>query len=198
MGATAPLPNEKELLLLIAEGDEDAFRQLFHFYMPTVYPMILKVVKSDSVAEDIVQETFLRVWINRDKLTEIEQPRAWILRIAYFRAFTYLRDQSIHEKAVSGLSVDEPATQDTETRLSLRNMEQAIKKAVQQLPGQQQKVYRLSRESGYRNAEIARMMTLSEQSVKNTLVRALKFIRSELEKAGYSLFVIFWLMFIKN
>ena len=166
--------------------------------MPTGYPMILKVVKSGSAAEDIVQETFLRVWLNRDKLAEIEQPRAWILRIAYFRAFTYLRDQSIHEKAVSGLPADELATQDTEARLSLRNMEQAIKKAVQQLPGQQQKVYRLSRESGYKNAEIARMMALSEQSVKNTLVRALKFIRSQLEKAGYSLFVIFWLMLIKK
>ncbi|WP_276483027.1 RNA polymerase sigma factor [Paraflavitalea pollutisoli] len=190
MNIPSPLPNEKWLFAQIADGDEAAFRQLFQAYLPSLYPMIAQVTKSGPVAEDIIQETFLRLWMHRDRLTTIEHPRAWILRIAYFQAFTWLRDQSIHQKAITRLR---PGDQDadTEQQLAFRQTEALIRQAVAQLPGQQKKAYSLSRDSGLKNAEIARKMGLSEQSVKNTLVRALKFIREYLEKAGITTLVFF-------
>ncbi|MDF2187935.1 sigma-70 family RNA polymerase sigma factor [Paraflavitalea sp. CAU 1676] len=186
------LPDEKLLFGQIADGDEAAFRKLFQAYMPMVFPMIAQVTKSGPAAEDIIQETFLRLWVHRDKLKEIQQPRAWILRIAYFQAFTYLRDQSIHSKAIDKLAtVDEVNQADTDLQMMFRHTEALVRRAVDELPKQQKQAYRLSRESGYKTAEIARAMNLSEQSVKNTLVRALKFIRDYLEKAGYALLVLF-------
>jgi len=189
--AYAQPSDEKILFARIAEGDEAAFRKLFHDYMPVVYPMIVQVTKSGAVAEDIIQETFLRLWIHRDRLKEIRNPRAWILRIAYFQAFTFLRDQSIHSKAVANLSTEETNPADTEQFMAFKHTEELVKQAVDKLPGQQNKAYRLSREGGLKTAEIAREMGLSEQSVKNTLVRALKFIREYLEKAGYALLLVF-------
>lgn len=190
MTIPSPLPNEKLLFARIAEGDEAAFRQLFQAYLPSMYPMIAQVTKSGPVAEDIIQETFLRLWVHRDRLTDIQHPRAWMLRIAYFQAFTWLRDQSIHQKAIARLSsADQEA--DTEQLLAFRQTEALIRQAVAQLPGQQKKAYSLSRDNGLKNAEIAREMGLSEQSVKNTLVRALKFIRDYLEKAGITALVFF-------
>lgn len=191
MDAYAQPSDEKILFARIAEGDEAAFRKLFHDYMPVVYPMIVQVTKSGAVAEDIIQETFLRLWIHRDRLKEIRNPRAWILRIAYFQAFTFLRDQSIHSKAVANLSTEETNPADTEQFMAFKHTEELVKQAVDKLPGQQNKAYRLSREGGLKTAEIAREMGLSEQSVKNTLVRALKFIREYLEKAGYALLLVF-------
>lgn len=191
MDAYAQPSDEKILFARIAEGDEAAFRKLFHDYMPVVYPMIVQVTKSGPVAEDIIQETFLRLWIHRDRLKEIRNPRAWILRIAYFQAFTFLRDQSIHSKAVANLSTEETNPADTEQFMAFKHTEELVKQAVDKLPGQQNKAYRLSREGGLKTAEIAREMGLSEQSVKNTLVRALKFIREYLEKAGYALLLVF-------
>lgn len=186
------LPDEKLLFGQIADGDEAAFRKLFQAYMPMVFPMIAQVTKSGPAAEDIIQETFLRLWVHRDKLKEIQQPRAWILRIAYFQAFTYLRDQNIHSKAIDKLAaVDEVNQADTDLQMMFRHTEALVRKAVDELPKQQKQAYRLSRENGYKTAEIARAMNLSEQSVKNTLVRALKFIRDYLEKAGYALLVLF-------
>lgn len=194
MNIPSPLPDEKMLFSQIAEGDEAAFRKLFQAYMPMVFPMVAQVTKSAPVAEDIVQETFLRLWVHRDKLKEIQQPRAWILRIAYFQAFSYLRDQSIHHKALDKLAAtDELNLADTDLQLMFRHTEALVKRAVDQLPKQQKQAYRLSRESGFKTAEIARAMNLSEQSVKNTLVRALKFIRDYLEKSGYALLVLFLL-----
>ncbi len=191
MDAHAQSSDEKILFARIAEGEEMAFRKLFQDYLPVLFPMIVQVTKSGPVAEDIIQETFLRLWVHRDKLKEIRNPRAWILRIAYFQAFTFLRDQSIHHKAVAHIAADETAPAETEMLLAFKSTEALIKKAVDQLPRQQKKVYRLSRESGLKATEIAQEIGLSEQSVKNTLVRALKFIREYLEKAGYALLVFF-------
>lgn len=187
------LPEEKLLFARIARGDEDAFRKAFHFYMPGFFQMIVQVTKSGPIAEDIIQETFLRLWIHRDKLPEIRNPRAWLLRIAYLQAFTYLRDQNIHLKAVARLAAAETNTDDTEQVMLFRDTAALIRKAVDELPKQQKTAYRLSREQGLKTDQIASEMGLSEQSVKNTLVRALKFIRDYLERAGHALGLLFLL-----
>ncbi|HEX7844849.1 MAG TPA: RNA polymerase sigma-70 factor [Chitinophagaceae bacterium] len=182
---------DKELFNAIAEGDEAAFRQLFHLYLPTLYPMIFRVAKTESATEDILQETFLRLWIHRDKLPEIETPRAWILRIAYFQAFTFLRKKATHQKMIDKLATkggEESLSSNTEEMVSFNNLQASVRKAVQELPPQQKKIYQLSRERGLKNKEIAGLLGLSEQSVKNTLVRALKFIREEVEKGGHVIF----------
>lgn len=192
---------EKELCLLVSEGDEAAFRELFHQYMPSLHPAILKMVKIENVTNDIIQDTFLKVWINRDKLPDIEYPRLWVLRIAYYQALNFLRNKTIHQKALGKIAAKADTvhdTHETEDRVAFNNVSNCIKQAVYKLPEQQKKVYQLSRENGYKIAEIAQTLQLSEQTVKNTLGRSLKFIREYLEKAGYSDFVIFWLIFLMS
>ena len=184
---------EKQLFDLIAEGDETAFRDLFNLYMPQLYPMILKVTKVENVAEDILQETFLKLWISRDKLVAIENPRAWILRIAYFQAFTFLSKKAIHQKAVDKLE-DKTRLQlqrnDIEETMAFSSLQAVVRKAISNLPGQTKKIYQLSREQDLKIPEIAKHLNLSEQTVKNTLSRALKFIREYVQRAGHVLFLI--------
>jgi RNA polymerase sigma-70 factor (family 1) len=180
--------NEKVLLLQIAEGDETAFGHFFHLYFPLLYPAVFKIVKIGSVTEDIIQDTFMRVWIYRDKLPEIENPKAWIYRIAYHQAFTYLQKNNVRQNAIKKIS--ETANQDilkneTEEMLAFKAVASKIKEAVQNLPKQQKKAYQLSREQGLKIDEIAVEMNLSNQSVKNTLGRALKFIREHIKNAGF-------------
>lgn len=186
MHISQPYP-DKELLLLIADGDEKAFRQLFESYLPMLYPLIFKIVKQEAVAEDIFQETFLRLWIYRHKLPEIENPRAWIFRIAYHQAFTWLRKDAMRNKTTQAFGESAAATinaQETEQVLSFRKLESLVKEAIRKMPAQQQRVYLLSRERGLKTDEIAREMNLSVQSVKNTMVRALKTIEGYLNNAG--------------
>ncbi len=147
---------------------------------------MFRIVKDEGAVQDIIQETFLRLWLHRDKMPAIENPRSWILRIAYYRAFEYLRDKALYEKKLQGLSGRPGAADDgPDTRLAFSAIEREISRAIALLPPQQKKVYRLSREAGLPIAAIAEEMGLSPQSVKNTLGRALKFIREHLEKAGY-------------
>lgn len=177
-------PANKLLLLKIASGDELAFRQLFLEFAPQIHIRLSRLLANRTVAEDIVQETFLRVWLHRDRLPEIDQWRSWILRIAYNRAFTYLRDQAIHERALTKLKIREEEDH-TQHAVDLYNLKKIIAEAVAQLPPQQKKIYQLNREQGLLISEISDRLELSPQTIKNTLGLALKSIRHFLETKGH-------------
>jgi len=177
-------PANELLLLKIATGDELAFRQLFLEFAPQINIRLSKLLANRSVAEDIIQETFLRVWLHRDQLPEIKQWRSWILRIAYNRAFTYLRDRAIHERALAKLKVWE-VDDHTQQAVDLRNLKKIIAEAVAQLPPQQKRIYQLNREQGLMISEISDRLDLSPQTIKNTLGLALKSIRHFLETKGH-------------
>lgn len=181
---------EKDLLLQVSEGDESAFREIFHLYGDVVHASLFPIVKSSEVAKDLVQETFLRVWIYRDKLPKIDNFRSWLLRIGYNRAFSHLRDTITHQKSTDqhiekyGLNELDHATEDAVHLSQLTNI---IKQVVAKLPPQQKKIYLLSREHGLKIPEIAEQLGLSVSTVKNTLGRALQALREAIEKAGLAI-----------
>ena len=190
------LHTDKALFHLIAEGDETAFRELFHAYIPQLEPLVMHLTKTASVTEDIIQETFLRVWLNRDKLPAIENPRSWLLRIVFYQSFTWLRRQSVHHKALDALALGgEQMRSTTEEEVVYAAMLRVVGEAVQQLPSQAKKIYKLSREGGLRIPEIAERLGLSPHTVKNSLVRSLQTIRRHIEAGGYWLpLLALWLL----
>lgn len=176
----------------MAAGDELAFKQLFRLYIPFLEPAITRLVKNKAAAEDILQEAFLRLWLHRDQLATVENPRSWVLRIVYNRAFTFLANEQKYRNHLDALAVA-PAQEalGPQETLSYNIVRRLVSTAVEQLPAQQKKVYRLSRDHGMRIAEIADTLKLSSQTVKNTLGRAIQSIRAYLEAAGY-VFILFF------
>ncbi|WP_162946346.1 RNA polymerase sigma factor [Chitinophaga barathri] len=185
---------DKALFQLIAEGDEAAFRELYHAYVPQLEPLVMHLTKTASVTEDIIQETFLRVWLSRDKLPGIENPRSWLLRIVFYQSFTWLRRRSIHHKALDAMPQGEDEMRSTtEEAVAYAAMLRSVGEAVQQLPAQAKKIYKLSREQGLRIPEIAEQLHLSPSTVKNSLVRSLQTIRRHMEAGGFWLpLVVLW------
>ncbi|WP_343670814.1 sigma-70 family RNA polymerase sigma factor [Chitinophaga sp.] len=190
----AYLHDNSELFQLISEGDETAFRQLFHIYAPYFRALALRITQIESATEDIIQETFLRLWLSRDKLKEIELPHYWLKRIALYQCFNYLRKQAVHRKAVASLpAVD--AVFSPEEDLTYAFMREQVGIAVQQLPAQAKRIYLLSREQGLKIPEIAEKLSLSPNTVKNSLVRSLHAIRKHLEQLGMVFpVIILWLL----
>lgn len=189
--ALRPCPiNEKDLLLRIADGEEEAFRQIFHQYLELVKKPLFAITKSVAVTDDLIQETFLRVWLHRDKLPHVEHFRSWVLHIAYNLGFTYLRDKKSRQKGLERhLQIHDSSTgqYEPEELTQFVMLIALVKQSIDRLPKQQKKVYILSREKGLKAREIADELRLSESTVKNTLTRALQNLRNALAKAGYSL-----------
>jgi len=190
-----PIHNDRELFNLIAGGDERAFKQLYYEYLPRIQPLIAAIIRLDAPVKDIVQEIFLRIWLNREKLTEIQDPKAWIFKIAYFQSFTWLRRQTVKQRSREVLVAQ--ASNNTgnpvEEYTSVQEIGRLVRQAILSLAPREQLIYQLSREEHLKIQEIANRLEISPNTVKNTLVRALKKIRKALEEKGVFLpAVLLW------
>lgn len=177
--------DEKELFARIAMGDGNAFRSLFQLYRPLFSSVIYKITNDSSVVPDILQEVFMKIWLNRSSLDNIRAPRAWALQILYRVSFNWLRHQEIADKAdrqIMQLAVKN--TNEVEDTVYLNETAALLSKAINTLPPQTQKIYRLNREQDLKVSEIALQMSLSVQTVKNVLGKALKSIRNFLIQEG--------------
>ncbi|MEC5143669.1 RNA polymerase sigma-70 factor [Chitinophaga sp. 212800010-3] len=175
--------NEKELFQKIADGEEIAFRQLFHEYNARLLPFIYKICKSDVIAEELVQEVFLRVWVNRRELADMEKPASWIFRVASNLSLSYLRALSGKERKLLNIdAAPEPPSENMLEQLTMKELQLLIEKGVAQLPPRRQQIFRLSRQEGLNHKEIADKLELSQNTVKDQLVIALKFIREYIHR----------------
>lgn len=175
--------NDQELFLLIADGDEAAFSDLYYKYLPRIYPVILKMVGTEAVVKDVVQEVFLNIWISRHKLREVDSPANWIFRIVYNHTIKWLEYKGVRSRS-SDQIVAEPAGNLTEEMVSFARTSRLVKEAVHHLPGQAKRIYTLSREGGLSIASIAKELNLSPQTVKNSLTRSVKMIQEYLTRHG--------------
>ncbi len=189
-----PAHNERDLFSQIANGDEAAFEILFNLYLPRLYPFIIKFTRSEQATLEIVQETFIRVWLNRDKLDKIENPGGWLFKVASNECYTYARKMALHAKFALPLSVESYSAEATEEWYDLKELNQLISEAVEQLPAQRKKISQMSRNEGKTIPEIAAALDLSPNTVKNALVTALKFIREYLIKSGITLSILLFLL----
>lgn len=174
---------DRDLFRLIALGDEPAFAELFRRYDRRIYPFVLKMIKNPLLAEEIAQEIFIKIWRHRETLHTIDQPESYILTIAARHTLDQIKkrlnENRMLQRFSAGLS---SAHNDPEELLLLKDTEELIQRAVDQLPPQQKSVYLLSRRQGMSYEEIGRELNISPNTVRNHLVKALAAIRVWLEQ----------------
>lgn len=181
--------NEKELLLQVAEGDEAAFSQLFRLYYPLLLSFIRRFDQSPDNVDEAIQETFIRVWIARDQLYEIDNFRAWICTIASRETIALIRKNLLKQKTSQEFLMNQPthgpATPAEITHTS--EIRRLVEEAIARMPPARRRIYLMSREEGLKPAEIASRLELSVNTVKNTLVTALHEIRKFLAAHGHTM-----------
>lgn len=184
---------EKDLLLQVASGDEAAFRQLYNIYDGLLMPYLTELTKSNHIAEDLVQETMLRVWLNREHISTLEHPRAYIYRMAGNCAFSWLKSRLIRKRAEQDKVLLEPnAITEATSDLSFQTITAIVQQTIRNMPAQRSRIYSMNREQGLKPADIAKSLNISISTVNNTLYQAIKNIREAVEKAGY--FLPSWLI----
>jgi RNA polymerase sigma-70 factor (family 1) len=170
---------EKDLLKLIALGDEVAFTSLFNSYRNKIYSIAFELTESSSVAEEIVQDVFLKIWTKRASMGEITHFQAYLFTTARNYVFTALkriaRKQALEAKAAGNTPL---FYLDTENRLLHKEYAMILQEAVDRLPARQRQVYQLIREKEYKREEVAAMLRLSPETVKTHLAQAMRNIRA--------------------
>jgi RNA polymerase sigma-70 factor (ECF subfamily) len=187
----------KALLLQIAEGDEKAFRQLFDLNRNRLYVYINRLVKSRQVAEEIVMDVFMKIWLGRTVLPEIEHFDGFLFRIAFNKSLDFLRraarDPVLHDLLWD--RIEQPAALQADALLLEEEYKSQVRRAVGLLPPQRGRIFRMSRFEGLSHEEIASRLRLSRHTVNNHIVEAKHFIRNYLaDKPELGLFLLFFLL----
>lgn len=187
------LENETALLAKIADGDQHAFTVLFHHYNRYVYVSGRKLTHSDDLAEEVVQDIFLKIWLAREQLNEIQNFGAYLNRLVRNHSFNVLRQLAQEAKSTSRLinSLSDVDDSTTET-LDHREATKILNEALERLSPQQRLAYDLCHVNGLKYKDAAAQMNIAPETVHSHMKEALKKIRNHFKSNGsvYSLLIV--------
>jgi len=182
--------NEKELLLRVTAGDEGAFGELFHLWRDKLYFFILRITHSSEMAEDILQDVFVKIWTNRATLDSIEHFDAYIYRMSQNQAISGMRRMAKETLILAELRKGPDSSEFVMDDVVIqRELTKKLQSILHKLPAQQRLVYTMTREQGLRQDEIAQRLKISSSTVKNHMTRALFTIRQELMQHYHTPFI---------
>jgi RNA polymerase sigma-70 factor (family 1) len=170
------------LLLLISQNNEDAFKCLFKQERNKLFQYIFKITKSREASEEIVMDVFMKLWMSRQILTEIQHFPSFFFHIARNKALDFLR-RAAKDHVLQELIWDEiQAVSDnrTDEKLLCDELHQELNVAINKLSPQRQIVFKLSREQHMTHDQIAAHLNLSKSTVKNHMIDALRSVKQHL------------------
>ena len=187
MRTTISSDTEAEPLAALALGQRSAFEALYHRYKQPVYANIRKMVPDPDAAEDLLQETFIALWENRQAIDPAKGASGWLFVVSYNKAASYLK-KKLREAAILEPETDlaELAVADELADEELYTNQLAlVEEAVAHLPARKQAVFRLCRFEGKSAEEVAAATGISVASVKDYLKQSTRFIRDYI-RAGHA------------
>jgi RNA polymerase sigma-70 factor (family 1) len=181
--AITPLHLESELLTKIADGDQYAFCTLFDHYRKYVYSFGRKLTRSEEMAEEIVQDVFLKVWFGRARLKSIDNFGAYLNILVRNHSFNLLRQTAQQKKSSQEMRLSlSDEDNGTQQMLDYRETVRMLDEALELLPDQQKMVYILCHRDGLKYEEAALKMNISAATVHYHMKLALNAIREHFMK----------------
>lgn len=172
------IPSENNVLSLLKVGDKDAFVHIYNKYHNSLYGYALRFVKVPQVAEDIVQEVFIKVWSRRSNIDATLSFKSYLFTITRNAVFKQLKkiaadDQMRTEVALHvGNKINDP-----EMQLQWQQYNHILSAAIERLPPQRKRVFKLCRIEGKKYEEVATELNLTRNTVKEHMVLAVRSIR---------------------
>ncbi len=178
-----------DLLSRVQRGEHAAFEEIFRTWYSPLVRMVDGVVRSQAVAEELVQDVLLELWRRRDRLDPSLRAgeggggsvAAYLFQSARNRALNHVRHGRVVDRSVPLLVVgDRPRAAPADDAIAIDELAAAIHAAVASLPPRCREVFELSRRDGLRYAEIAERLGVTIKAVEAQMGRALRTMRERL------------------
>lgn len=194
--------NLKATLTQFSKGNQLAFRRLYELYNADVYRVAFYILKVEKYAEEVVQDSFLKLWDNRNTVDVDGSLNTYLYVICRNLSFNKLKQLKREQKLFRALQQeDEYLYRDSDHFLTVKEFYESFEAVLDLLPERQRTILRLSRLEGFSHKEIAEQLCISTNTVKNHMVQALKTIKNHLEsqRQGSSLsLILFFFTFFFN
>ncbi len=184
--------SDQELLPLLREGKESAFKALYERYYTGLYTFLYKFLKSPELTEDITQEIFIKVWDDREKMPQLISVKSYLFTIGKNHAFNFLKRAGIDQVAKAEILKHYPASNDTlEGAIHDRDYKRYLETLLETLTPQSREVFKLCRQEGRTYDETAELLGISRNTVKKHMVRTMRILSDSVERdLGISLTVL--------
>ncbi|MBO5420280.1 MAG: sigma-70 family RNA polymerase sigma factor [Bacteroidales bacterium] len=173
---------EKTLVRKIKEGDSRSFRLLYDKYVSDLYTFIYRYIKSADITDEIVQDTFIRFWMYRARLDENRSVKSYLFTISYRQMLKEMKRQMKNPLMRDYVEFSESLSIDHRQAYDYDIYVKTIEIAKESLSPRQREIWQMSREDGLSSMEIAEMLSIKEQVVRNQLSAAQRKIKEYLMK----------------
>jgi len=176
-------PKEAAILEKLKDGDLNSFNEIYFQYSPKIYVRLIRLVKDQTIAEEILQDVFTRIWLHREKIDPTKGFVSFLNHISDNLAMDFFRKVQ-RDKALQ-LEIWASAIElyyHTEEKLFLKDKQQILSKAIDSLRPKRKEILMLNKFEDKSYKEIADLLGISVSTVSNQLVSALKDIKEYIQK----------------
>ncbi|TZF84874.1 RNA polymerase sigma-70 factor [Pedobacter sp. BS3] len=179
--ALYPEFDEEQLLVLLQSGDKKSFEELYHRYKVRIYGNLVKLTKSEDLAEELLQEVFIKVWCKRETIDPQRSFRSYLFKIAENLVYDLFRKAACDKKLEAHLmAVATEFYSHIDEMISNKESLALINEAVDQLPPQRKHIYTLCKLEGKSYEEVSRQLGISTSTVNDHIVKGSRSVREYL------------------
>lgn len=174
--------DERELAAAIRKGDEAAFEALYSRYAPALRNYSETIVKDSNSAYEVVQDTFVSVWMNRRRIDPDRPLRNYLLRAVHNNSLRLVRKENARRAREQFLASESMESQTSDQKEVQDYDIDGLVPAVERLPEQSRKIFRMTYMERMKSTDIATELSISIRTVESILYKARKRLREELKK----------------
>ena len=186
--------NQRDLVKLLTDGNEAAFEALYHLYSRRLLLYLIKLLKSEHLASEVLQDVFVKVWNNRKNIDAAQSFRSYLFRIAENCVYDFFRkagrDKKLQEALIRNACKDYNPVEES---VYMKERSRLLREAIDALPSKRRQIFQSVKIEGRSYDEVSRMLHVSVSTINDHIVKATKSIRENLER--YHITVSFALYF---
>lgn len=175
----------EEIISRMKMDDKSAMDELFNYYYHRLFHFSKSILKFENEIDDILQEVFVKIWLNRNKIDNAETFNAFIYTVTKNEVLNLIRTNLRNQTFRDDLYLKSVAEEyHTPNETEYNELKAGIDKIVANLPPKRQQVFILSRTEGLSNKEIAQQLIISEKTVEDHITHAIKHIKLSMKEMG--------------
>lgn len=162
-------------------GDRESFNQVFRRYYSPMVRFCIRYVADSDLASEIVQDLFVKLWSNREKISFNTSFESYMLTSVRNSALTYINRERTHAEANLRVFSEESDNTDPSETLQSNNLEESYRKILKDMPEKRREVFLASRYDGLKYSEIAEKLGISQKTVEAQMSAAIKQLKDGLK-----------------